>query len=159
MLLNILCYMGWCLFPKRKNYPALNVNSSEIDKPTIDGLHLDHSGLIIYLLYWFTYCLSNNSTGKGLCLSSRCVMCVKERIPWGMGWGERWEEGSGWGPHIHPWLIHVDVWQKPLQYCKVISLQLKQINYFKKKKIYFSPMSCFSQLEFFQEFAFFSNQI
>ena len=23
------------------------------------------------------------------------------------------------------WLIHVNVWQKPLQYCKVISLQLK----------------------------------
>ena len=24
-----------------------------------------------------------------------------------------------------PWLIHVNVWQKPLQYCRVISLQLK----------------------------------
>ena len=33
--------------------------------------------------------------------------------------------GSGWGTHVHPWLIHVDIWQKPLQYCKVISLQLK----------------------------------
>ena len=43
------------------------------------------------------------------------------------GWnGEgRWEEGSEWGIHVHPWLIHVNVWQKPLQYCKVISLQLK----------------------------------
>ena len=27
--------------------------------------------------------------------------------------------------NVHPWLIHVNVWQKPLQYCKVISLQLK----------------------------------
>ena len=26
------------------------------------------------------------------------------------------------------WLIHVNVWQKPLQYCKVISLQLIKIN-------------------------------
>jgi len=33
------------------------------------------------------------------------------------------EGGSGWGTHVHPWLIHVNVWQKPLQYCKVISLQ------------------------------------
>ena len=33
--------------------------------------------------------------------------------------------GSGWGTHVHPCLIHVNVWQKPLQYCKVISLQLK----------------------------------
>ena len=34
------------------------------------------------------------------------------------------EEGGG-GTHGHPWLIHVNVWQKPLQYCKAISLQLK----------------------------------
>ena len=33
--------------------------------------------------------------------------------------------GSGWGTHAHPWLIHVNVWQNPLQYWKVISLQLK----------------------------------
>ena len=45
--------------------------------------------------------------------------------PWGMGWGGRREGGSGWGTDVHPWLIHVNVWQKPLQYCKVISLQLK----------------------------------
>ena len=37
------------------------------------------------------------------------------------------EEGGGFrmGTHVHPWLIHVNVWQKPLQYCKVTSLQLK----------------------------------
>ena len=29
------------------------------------------------------------------------------------------------GPHVHPWLILVKVRQKSLQYCKVISLQLK----------------------------------
>ena len=51
-----------------------------------------------------------------------------------MGWGGRWERGSGWGTHINPWLIHVNVWQKPLQHCKVISLQLIQINE-KKKSI------------------------
>ena len=30
--------------------------------------------------------------------------------------------------HVNPWLIHVNVWQKPLQYCKIISLQLIKIN-------------------------------
>ena len=45
-----------------------------------------------------------------------------------MGWGGRWEGGSGWGPHVNPWLIHGNVWQKPLQYCKVISCQLIKIN-------------------------------
>ena len=43
----------------------------------------------------------------------------------GDGMGGRWEGGSGWGTQVHPWLIHVNVWQKPLQFCKVISLQLK----------------------------------
>ena len=41
----------------------------------------------------------------------------------------RWEGESGWGIHVYPRLTHVNVWHKPLQYCKVISLQL-----IKKKK-------------------------
>ena len=49
-----------------------------------------------------------------------------------MGWGGRWEGGSGQGTHVHPWLIHVNVWQNP-QYCKVISLQLKLKKFFKKR--------------------------
>ena len=47
-----------------------------------------------------------------------------------------WDDSEGWdgeegvrgvqdGEQVHPWLIHVNVWQNPLQYCKVISLQLK----------------------------------
>ena len=52
--------------------------------------------------------------------------------PRGMGWEGRREGGSGWGTHVNPWLIHVNVWQKPLQYCKVISHQLIKIN--EKKK-------------------------
>ena len=54
--------------------------------------------------------------------------------PRGMGWGGKWDRGSGWGTHVNPWLIHVNVWQKPLQYCKVISLQLIKINGKVKKK-------------------------
>ena len=42
--------------------------------------------------------------------------------------------GIGMGTHVNSWLIHVNVWQKPLQYCKVISLQLKKINGKKKKR-------------------------
>ena len=71
--------------------------------------------------------------------------------PRGMGWGGRWEGGSGWGTHVNPWLIHVNVWQKPLQYCKVISLQLikikeknvenKLVNITKKKESLFQHHS------------------
>ena len=54
--------------------------------------------------------------------------------PRGIGWRGRWKGGSGWGTHVNPWLIHVNVRQKPLQYCKVIILQLIKINERKKKK-------------------------
>ena len=35
--------------------------------------------------------------------------------PRGMGWRGRWEAGSRWGTHVHvhPWQIHVNVWQPP----------------------------------------------
>ena len=48
-----------------------------------------------------------------------------------------WDNQEGWvgnkveggfrmgGAHVHLWLTHVNVWQKPSQYCKVIILQLK----------------------------------
>ena len=51
--------------------------------------------------------------------------CTGMTLRDGMGWGGRWEGQSGWGTHVHLWLIHVNVWQKPPQYRKVISLQLK----------------------------------
>ena len=46
------------------------------------------------------------------------------------GWdGEGGGRGSSRGEtHANPWLIHVNIWQKPLQYCKIISLQLIKIN-------------------------------
>ena len=50
------------------------------------------------------------------------------------GMGREAGGGSGWGTHVNPWLIHVNVWQKQLQYCKVISLKLIKINEKKNKK-------------------------
>ena len=47
--------------------------------------------------------------------------------PRGMGWEGRRERGSGWGTHVNPGLIHVNVWQKPLHYGKVISFQLIKV--------------------------------
>ena len=31
--------------------------------------------------------------------------------PRGMVWGERREEGSGWGTHVYLWQTHFDIWQ------------------------------------------------
>ena len=53
---------------------------------------------------------------------------------------------GGGGTHVYLWLIHVDIWQKLSQYCKVIILQLKYINKLKKKKdvqpLSWAPGSC-----------------
>ena len=37
------------------------------------------------------------------------------------------------GTCVYLWLIHVDIWQKPMQHCKAIILQLKVNNFFKKE--------------------------
>ena len=49
-------------------------------------------------------------------------------VGWEMG-GRLKREGT----YLFLWLVHVDVWQKPIQYCKAIILQLK-INLNLKKK-------------------------
>ena len=59
--------------------------------------------------------------------------------PWGMGWGGMWEGGSGWGTHVHPWLIHVNVRQKPLQYCKVI--QFSSVQSLSRVRLFATPWS------------------
>ena len=35
--------------------------------------------------------------------------------PGAVGWGGRWDGGSS--THVYLWLIHVDGWQKPTEYC------------------------------------------
>ena len=45
------------------------------------------------------------------------------------GMGRKVEGGSGWGTHVHPWQIHVDVWQNQYNIVK-----FKNKIKFKKKK-------------------------
>ena len=45
--------------------------------------------------------------------------------PRGMVWGGRGKGGSGWGTRVHPWRIHVDVWQN--QY-NIVKLKKKKKN-------------------------------
>ena len=90
----------------------------------------------VYYLGW------NRSPAQAGCMRQVLGASALGR-PRGIGWGGRWEGGSGWGTHINPWLIHVNVWQKPLQYCKVIILQLIKINGGKKKEGNSNPLQCF----------------
>ena len=43
-----------------------------------------------------------------------------EREIRGMGWGGRWEGGSCLGTPVHPWWIHVNVWQNQFKLKKII---------------------------------------
>ena len=65
--------------------------------------------------------------------------------PRGIRWRGRWEGESELGILVNPWLIHVNVWQKSLQCCKVISLQLIKINEKKAFIIYliFPAVFCY----------------
>ena len=48
-----------------------------------------------------------------------------------MTWGGRWEEGSGLGTHVHPWLIHINVWKNQYSIVRQNKVKIK----IKKKKI------------------------
>ena len=78
----------------------------------------------LFIMWWFYVHRSPVQVG---CMR-QVLRAGAQGRPRGMGWEGRWEGGSGWGIHVNPWLIHVSVWQKPLQYCKVIRLQLIKIN-------------------------------
>ena len=42
---------------------------------------------------------------KGKNLQPR-LLCLQRMVQ-----GGKWKRGSGWGTSVHPWRIHVDVWQ------------------------------------------------
>ena len=85
--------------------------------------------------HWNVYYLGwNRSPAQAGCMRQVLGPGALGR-PRGIRWRGRWERGSEWGLLVNPWLIHVNVWQKPLQYCKVISLQLIKINEKKKLEI------------------------
>ena len=52
-------------------------------------------------------------------------LVVWDRVGWEVG-----SKAGGWGAHVYLQLTHPVVWQKPIQHCKAIILQLE----IKKKK-------------------------
>ena len=69
--------------------------------------------------------------------NSKLVLCDNIKGWDGMGSGRSLKRE---GTYIYLWLIHVDIWQKPTQYCKTIILQLKikfkKINGFTQRKVF-----------------------
>ena len=73
--------------------------------------------------------LVSHNAGRFFTIWATRKAIIKDNI-WGqigfprMPWRGRWEGRSGWGTHVTPWLIHVNVWQNPLKCYGVIILQL-----------------------------------
>ena len=123
-----LFYMKWLLYQLLpfdfSHYPPSSDPCTLSPKTMgwLERIALKH----VYYHVW------NRSSVQVWCMrqGAQCMrqgaQCIRLGWPWGMGWGGRWEGRSGCGTHIHPWLIHANVWQKPPQYCKVISLQLSK---------------------------------
>jgi len=51
------------------------------------------------------------TSNKLLCIRSQTPSALAPSIQYGMVWGGRREEGSGWGTHVYLWRIHFDIWQ------------------------------------------------
>ena len=57
----------------------------------------------------------------------------------GRGWGKGWEMGGRFrrrGTYVNLWLTHLDVWQRPTQYCEAVILQWNQFVLKNDKKKY-----------------------
>ena len=57
-----------------------------------------------------------------------------------MIWGGRWEWGSGLGTHVHPWPVHVNVWQN--QYSIVKQNKVKIKIFLKRNKNFWQFTKC-----------------
>ena len=69
------------------------------------------------------------------------TMRLKHEGHRGIGWRGGWQGGSGWGIHVYPWLIHVNIWQKPLKKKKKESFSLLSSTFLSTKwKGDFTPL-------------------
>ena len=68
-----------------------------------------------------------------------------------MIWRGRWEGGSGLGTHVHPWLIHVKVWQNQYSIVKQnkVKIKIKKKEKLNVKKILEYKVSHFFPIVFF----------
>ena len=58
-----------------------------------------------------------------------------------MVWGGRWEGGSGWGTRVHPWQMHVDVWQNQYNIVKLKKKKESGLFYFCLFSIFVCPIA------------------
>ena len=82
--------------------------------------------------------MSEEGRGRGRAIPPEpsSLTFIKKLVPCdnleALGGEEDEREIQEGGDILYLWLIHVNIWQKPTQYCKAIILQLKEIFFFKE---------------------------
>ena len=65
---------------------------------------------VVVITELYTFVKNTNCTPKKVNSTVRKLYFNSKKRS-GSFWGGRWEGGSGLGTRVHPWRIHVDVWQ------------------------------------------------
>ena len=90
----------------------LNDNNGIQSRPSLHRISIDWNCNDFKILWWFSICEIDHQSRFDAWDRSLRDSALGQ--PWAMEWGGRWERVSRWGTHVHPWLIHINVWQKPL---------------------------------------------
>ena len=74
------------------------------------------------ILEWVAISFSRGSSQPGIesrspALQADSLLCEPP--------GNTWWDSEVQGMYVYLWLIHIVVWQKPIQHCKAVTLQLK----------------------------------
>ena len=105
-----------------------------IGSSLIQLIRTDSNVFLFLLLNNIPLCICiTTSLSIHLSVEIYCMMQVAQiqcsvTMPRGMEWGDGRSKMEG--THVYLWLSHVSIWQKPIQYCKVITFQLKINMYF-----------------------------
>ena len=100
------------LLPNPTNLPSISIPSRKKIRDFLSCHELRYGSVI---MKWIKK--KNNTPG-----------CRHREQTYGQNGGKGWKVGGKTkkeGTYVCLWLIHVDIWQRPTQYCKVIFLQFK----------------------------------
>ena len=89
-------------------------------KRDTDVVGQGEGGMILGEWHWNMYIIMCEMNGQSMFDAwYRVLGAGALGWPRGMGWGGRFEGGSRWGTHVHPWWIHVSVWQNQYNIVKL----------------------------------------
>ena len=109
----------------QRSYVQVSKGDTDVKKRLLDSVGEGEGGMIweksieTYILPRVKQMISESVTHE----AGHSKLC--SGTTWRDGVRRQVGGGPGWGTHVYLWLIHIDLWQKPSQYCKAIILRFK----------------------------------